>query len=232
MVRCDNQVLIISTQRKETIMSTIKTPAPTVKLHSFAACAKRILNADARAASTKAQAINAWLDKYIRTSDLPKTSAGAELLRAHVAQCEVIPTEQRNTFRAYASGMVYAWVHGVPWTSTITQQGLGLPWSDTAKKSSAAKTSAAKSAKPRGRAAGKATGARPKTGNPASANVSSEAPNDAREVRAHVQKVANELSHYLQAHIIHADLATRDVVQHFAAAVAKLPKLPDETAPM
>lgn len=143
--------------------TTTKAPAPTIKLHSFASCAKIILNADAKAASAKAQAINAWLDKYIRASDLPKTSAGAELLRAHVAQCEVIPTEQRNTFRAYASGMVYAWVHGVPWTSTITQQGLGLPWSDKEKKSTAAKTSAAKSAKPRGRAAGKPTGARPKT---------------------------------------------------------------------
>ena len=143
-------------------MSTPKLATPTVKVPSFDACAKVILAADAKAASAKSLAINKWIDA-LRKIDLPKTQASAALIKAHVAACEVIPEAQKNTFRAYASGIVYAWVHGVPWTSTITQQGLGLPWSDKEKKSTAAKTSAAKSSKPRGRAAGKPTGARPKT---------------------------------------------------------------------
>lgn len=142
-------------------MSTPKLATPTVKVPSFDACARAILTADAKAASAKALAINKWLDS-VHKMGLAKTQANAALIKAQIAVCEVIPKAQKNTFRAYASGMVYAWVHGVPWTSTITQQGLGLPWSDKDKKAEAAKVSAAASAKPRGRAAGKATGARPK----------------------------------------------------------------------
>ena len=198
-----------------------------VSFEYFAPAIVDALESSDRAATTYASVLSEQIDAYISAcydAGYEKNEVDASWVKYEIVNCPAFVDAiasgllLEKTVNEYGNGAMRAFFHGVPWSASLKNDpSFKLPWVK---------------AKP-GRA--------PKAGKPANvsnaapAEPTPKAPNDAREVRAHVQKVANELSHYLQAHFKRADLATRDVVQHFAAAVAKLPKLPklpDDAAPM
>lgn len=202
-----------------------------ISFESFAPAIVAALGAADRAATNYASVLSENINAYIdacRAAGYEKNEVDASWVKYEIVNCAAFVDAVASglllekTVNEYGNGAMRAFYHGVPWSASLKNDpAFKLPWVK---------------AKP-GRA--------PKSGKP-SANVSSAAqqaapaaPASQDEVRAHVQKVANELGHYIMAHFKHADLQTRDVVQHFTAAVAKLSQRPgvpllidDEDAPM
>lgn len=186
---------------------------------SFESHAAKIIKA--RAVADKAEskfsdalhgAVNAYIDAA-RAANIKPDETSCAALGAELKGCQAVVDSiaaglfESKTWGDYARGAERAFFHGVPWTpSTFKKPELALPWS-----------------KPRGpKAAGK----------PAAAAAPSAAPapdmgtQSTEEIRAFIQGQARTLLAYLNKHLANADLPTRDVVQHFANAAAKLPDLP------
>lgn len=202
---------------------------------SFESFAPAILNAlgdadqaTARYASVLSQNINAYIDTC-RAAGYEKNEIDCGWVKYELVNCPAMIDAVAygliadKTVNEYGNGAMRAFFHGVPWSASLKNDpAFKLPWVK-------AKPGRAPKAKP---AANVSSASQQVTPAPA-------APTSQDEVRAHVQKVANELGRYIMAHFKHADLQTRDVVQHFTAAVAKLSQRPgvpllsdDEDAPM
>lgn len=198
--------------------------ASIISFESFAPAIVDALESADRAATTYASVLSEQINAYIdacRAAGYEKNEVDASWVKYEIVNAPAFVDAiasgllLEKTVNEYGNGAMRAFYHGVPWSASLKNDpAFKLPWVK---------------AKP-GRA--------PKAGKPA--NVSSEAPAEpvnlgtatTAEVRAFVEGYAKTLTAYLNKHMAAADLATRDVVQHFAAAVAKLPKLPDDTAPV
>lgn len=195
-----------------------------VSFESFAPAIVDALESADRAATTYASVLSEQINAYIdacRAAGYEKNEVDASWVKYEIVNAPAFVDAiasgllLEKTVNEYGNGAMRAFYHGVPWSASLKNDpAFKLPWVK---------------AKP-GRA--------PKASKPA--NVSSAAPAEpvnlgtatTAEVRAFVEGYAKTLTAYLNKHMASADLATRDVVQHFAAAVAKLPKLPDDAAPM
>ena len=200
--------------------------ASIVSFESFAPAIVSALESADRAATAYASVLSEQINAYIDAcykAGYEKNETDCSWIKYELVNCPAFVDAiaagllLEKTVNEYANGAMRAFFHGVPWSASLKNDpAFKLPWVK---------------AKP-GRA--------PKAPKAASANVSSEAPTEpvnlgtatTAEVRAFVEGYAKTLTAYLNKHMAAADLATRDVVQHFAAAVAKLPKLPDDAAPM
>jgi hypothetical protein len=117
----------------------------------------------------------------------------------------------RDTFNLNTRCAGIAFWHGLPWTTGLDKQEPRLAY--PGQKASAAKKAVQPGEKAAMPDAEPAPDMAPMTG-----------PQSSADVRAFVEGYAKTLTAYLNKHMALADLPTRDVVQHFAAAVAKLPK--------
>lgn len=199
--------------------------ADIVSFESFAPAIIDALGAADRAATTYASVLSEQINAYVdacRAAGYERTEVDCgwikyELVNAGpfvdaVAGGDIL----EKTLNEYGNGAMRAFYHGVPWSASLKNDpAFKLPWVK---------------AKP-GRA--------PKSGKPANISSEDKAPAEpvnlgtasTAEVRAFVEGYAKTLTAYLNKHMASADLATRDVVQHFAQAVARLPALPSD-APM
>ena len=185
---------------------------------SFEKHAAQIIKA--RAAADKAEskfsdalhaAVNAFIDAA-RAASIKADEASCAALGAEIKGCQAVVDSiaagmfESKTWGDYARGAERAFFHGIPWTpSTFKKPELALPWS-----------------KPRGPKGP----AKPATTAPSAAPAPDMGTQSTEEIRAFIQGQARTLLAYLNKHLANADLQTRDVVQHFAAACAKLPDLP------
>ena len=154
--------------------------------------------------------INAFIDS-VRKAGIKADEASCKALSVELSGCQVVVDAiasglfEAKTFSEYARGAERAFFHGVPWSASLKNNpDMGLPWS-----------------KPRGpKGKSKPTAAKPET------DVATDAPDmgtaSAEDIRKFVQGYAKTLESYLNKHMKNADLQTRDVVQHFTRAVAKL----------
>lgn len=185
---------------------------------SFESHAAKIIKARALADKAESKfsdalhgAVNAYIDAARAASIKPdETSCAA--LGAELRGCQAVVDSiaaglfEAKTWGDYARGAERAFFHGIPWTpSTFKKPELALPWSKPRGPKAGAKTEA------------KTTGAKTLPAAPDMGTQSTE------EIRAFIQGQARTLLAYLNKHLANADLPTRDVVQHFAAACAKLP---------
>lgn len=190
-----------------------------VSFESFAAPIIDALESADRAATNYASVLSEQINAYIdacRKAGYAKDEIDCSWIKYEIINAPAFVDAiasgllLEKTVNEYGNGAMRAFYHGVPWSASLKNDpAFKLPWMK---------------AKP-GRA--------PKPGKPANVGKETQqvapapaAPASQDEVRAHVQKVANELGHYIMAHFKHADLQTRDVVQHFTAAVAKLSQRP------
>lgn len=186
---------------------------------SFESHASKIIKA--RIAADKAESkfgdivnasINAFIDS-VRAAGIKADEASCKALAVELSGCQIVVDAiasglfEAKTFAEYARGAERAFFHGVPWSASLKNNpDMGLPWS-----------------KPRGpKGKAKPTAAKPET-------EAEDAPDmgtaSAEDIRKFVQGYAKTLEAYLNKHMKNADLATRDVVQHFTRAVSKLPEL-------
>lgn len=154
--------------------------------------------------------INAFIDS-VRKAGIKADEASCKALSVELSGCQVVVDAiasglfEAKTFQEYARGAERAFFHGVPWSASLKNNpDMGLPWS-----------------KPRGpKGKAKPTAAKPET------DGADEAPDmgtaSAEDIRKFVTGYAKTLESYLNKHMKNADLQTRDVVQHFTRAVAKL----------
>lgn len=185
---------------------------------SFESHAATIINARIQADKAESKfrdvlgiAMNGFIDAA-RKAGIKADEATCKALAVEVSGCQTVVDAvasglfEAKTFQEYAQGAQRAFFHGVPWTASLKNDpAMALPWSKRAK-----------------------TGAKPAAGK-APSEAMAPAPDmgtqSTEEIRAFVQGQARTLLAYLNKHLANADLPTRDVVQHFAQAAAKLPAL-------
>ena len=153
--------------------------------------------------------INAFIDS-IRAAGIKPAESSCKALSVELSGCQVVVDAiasglfEAKTFSEYARGAERAFFHGVPWSASLKNNpDMGLPWSKPRGPKGKAKPAA--TAKP------EADEAAPDMGTAS-----------AEDIRKFVQGYARTLESYLNKHMKSADLQTRDVVQHFTRAVAKL----------
>jgi hypothetical protein len=163
-------------------------------------------------------AVRALLMQYVdacREAGVPKDEAGIKGMQSEMLGCQTVvdwvaagwsPTN----LRAWVACATRAYFHGLPdvKSSYALDPKLKFPWAK-----------ASKGGKAKAKAAIKAPTDMP----PAPDMAPLTGPQSSADVRAFVEGYAKTLTAYLNKHMALADLPTRDVVQHFAAAVAKLP---------
>ena len=156
--------------------------------------------------------INAFIDS-VRAAGIKADEQSCKALAVELSGCQVVVDAvasglfEAKTFSEYARGAERAFFHGVPWSASLKNNPeMGLPWS-----------------KPRGPKEKPATTAATAT---TATTATPEAPDmgtaSTEEIRKFVQGYAKTLESYLNKHMVNADLQTRDAVQHFVRAVAKL----------
>ncbi len=151
--------------------------------------------------------INAFIDT-VRAAGIKADEASCKALAVELSGCQVVVDAiasglfEAKTFTEYARGAERAFFHGVPWSASLKNNpDMGLPWS-----------------KPRGpKGKAKPDAAKPETDEAPDMGTAS-----AEDIKKFVQGYARTLESYLNKHMKNADLQTRDVVQHFTRAVAKL----------
>ena len=167
-------------------------------------------------------AVRALLMQYVdacREAGVPKDEDGIKGMQAEMLGCQTVvdwvaagwsPTN----LRAWVACATRAYFHGLPdvKSSYALDDKLKFPWSP--KRTKASKSGKAKPANKAPTDMPAAPDMAPLTG-----------PQSSADVRAFVEGYAKTLTAYLNKHMALADLPTRDVVQHFAQAVAKLPKV-------
>ena len=168
--------------------------------------------AEGKHADTLNAGVNAFIDAA-RAAGIKPNEASCAALGAELKGCQAVVDAvaaglyESKTWIEYARGAERAFFHGIPWTpSTFKKPELALPWS-----------------KPRGP---KGPAKPATTAAPSAAPAPDMSTQSTEEIRAFIQGQARTLLAYLNKHLANADLQTRDVVQHFANAAAKLPVLP------
>jgi hypothetical protein len=178
---------------------------------------------DFDAASGKfSDAVRALLMQYLdacRTAGVPKDEAGIKGMQAEMLGCQTVVDWVAAgwapaNLAAWCRCATRAYYHGLPdvMSGYALDDKLKFPWSP--KRTKASKPGKAKPANKAPTDMPPAPDMAPLTG-----------PQSAADVRAFIEGYAKTLTAYLNKHMALADLPTRDVVQHFAQAVAKLPKV-------
>ena len=163
--------------------------------------------AESKFTDTVNAAINAYIDS-IRAAGVKPDEASCKALAVELSGCQTVVDSvasglfEAKTFSEYARGAERAFFHGVPWSASLKNDpAKALPWS-----------------KPRG-PKGKA---KPETAKPEAPEAPDMGTASTEQIRAFVQGYAKTLESYMNKHLKNADLQTRDVVDHFVKAVAKL----------
>jgi hypothetical protein len=164
--------------------------------------------AEAKFSDVVSASINAFIDA-VRKAGIEPDEKSCKALAVELSGCQTVVDAiasglfEAKTFSEYARGAERAFFHGVPWSASLKNDpAKGLPWS--------------KPRGPKGKAKPATTAAAALPEAPDMGTASTD------EIRKFVQGYAKTLESYLNKHLKNADLQTRDAVQHFVRAVAKL----------